>query len=655
MTQAGTFFVPHSFTVRLATKSTETHKEENYMRKHLLRLEACLLALVLAMGCCLCAVAEESYPTAWDLTEIYADEEAWLADYDRVMEMIQHYEEYRGTLNTAQGIYDYFQFSYLGELTRIQNRLALYAYLGYNLNPADPAYSMLLARLSMMSSVESQLSAFVDEEIFALPLEKRQEIFSDPLLEPWAYALRNYVDPEHEPLGEEAAAVLAILSPALGRSEGVFNILDSVDMPDPVITMPDGTEAALTSELYTQIIYGGQYDREFMALCNETILTKPVSYVNTFAALLDANASENWAFAQIDGYETSREAALSASDIDPAIYDMLIAAARQGAPDYQRYLNVHRLGLGLDVQYPFDMGTYVSDYAVEEIPYADAVNEVRDALSVLGEDYGSILDELVQGGHLDVYPSETKTTGAFSMTIGDEFLPYMLFNYVGYSDDVSALAHELGHAIYSTSSARAQETFYDEPTTFTHEVASITNELLYYNYKMENAATDDERMFYLENLLSMFSGTFFGQALYAEFEDELYKTVEAGCSLDAEALSDRWVELYADYRGDAVKSFPDSRYQWAIIPHFYYNYYVYQYATSATYAAAVCQRILSGEEGATEAYLAFLQLGCSMPPADLLAVAGVDPLSEDTYQNVLDYYGGLVDEYEALVNAKLAE
>lgn len=239
------------------------------------RLLAVLLALVLAMAG-YSSMAEEALPTQWDLTEIYADVDAWQADYDRVMELIPQHESYRGTLNTAQGIYDYFQFAYLGELTWLQNRLYLYAYLGYVLNPADQTFGALLTKINALTSEEAQYSAFVDPEIYAIPLETRQEIFADPLLEPFAYAMRRYLDPDHESLSEEANAVLAILSPTMGQAENLYNILDGIEVPDPMITMPDGTEVELTDELYSQIVYSDEYDREFKALCNQTLLEKPV-------------------------------------------------------------------------------------------------------------------------------------------------------------------------------------------------------------------------------------------------------------------------------------------------------------------------------------------------------------------------------------------
>ena len=615
---------------------------------------AALFVIILTVSSCV-VEAEEALPTQWDLTEIYENVDAWQADYDRAMEIIPQYESYQGTLNTAQGIYDYLQSAYMGELTRLETRLYLYAYLGYTLNPADSTFNTLLTKMNALQSEEARYTAVLKSEIYSLPLETRQEFFADPLLEPSYYAFRKFADPQYKPLSEETNTVLAILSPTMGQAENVFNILDSIEVPDPMITMPDGTEVALTDELFNQIIYSDEYDRDFKALCNQTLLGKQVPFVHTFAALLEMTVAENWAYAQIGGYDSSREAALDASDVDPEVYDLMIEAAHQGAADYQRYLNIHKRGLGLEKQYPSDTVACVSDYTVETTSYEDAVAQVREALSILGEEYISYYDRIINSGHVDVYPTDTKLTGAFSFSMGEEFLPFVQLNYMGYSEDVSTIAHEMGHAIYSSYSMDNQESLYAEPSIFTQEVASTTNELLYYSYMMEHAATKDEQMFYLENMLSTFSGTFFIQALNAEFEDAMYQTVESGGALDAEALSDLWAELYQEYRGDTVEFFPNARYAWASIPHFYYDYYLYQYATSIVYAASICERITGGEEDAVEDYLAFLKLGASESPEDLLAVAGVDPLDVETYQRALDFFGEMVDEYEHLVDAKLEQ
>lgn len=622
--------------------------------KRLLALWLVLLLMTSACSSMTMAAGEEDLPVAWDLSEVYPDTDAWQADFDRVMELLDNYDSYRGTLNTAENIYAYLDFAYLSELTELQNRLYMYAALGYYLDPTDPVFNGLLAQLDDMSMQESILSAFADPEIYELTLEEREEIFADPLFDDIRYALRAYTDPNEEPFSEEVSQILATLSIGQGYAETTFTILDSVELPDPTITMPDGTVEPLTDELYYEIIYSGEYDEDFLAEANEIILTKPVPFIYTLTTLLEENAKQAYASALINDYDTTREAAMDAEDVDPVVYDMLIEAAHEGAADYQRYLDAHARGLGLEEQRPYDMGTYVSDFYPDLVEYDDAVAEVEDALAVLGGEYLDTFKEIIASGHVDVYPTDTKETGAFETLLSPDTLPWVLFNYLGYTDDVSTIAHEMGHAVYSTYAARNQNAMYAYPTIFTQEVASTTNELIYYTYKMENAADEDERLFYLENMLSMFSGTFFTQMLYAEFEDYMYEVVESGAPLDPEDLGDKWVELFDLYRGSAVEMFPDARYQWATIPHFYYVYYVYQYASSVAYAASIAERITTGEEGATEDYLAFLKAGGSAAPADLLAIAGIDPLEEGTYAEALAFFSNLVDEYEELVDAKLA-
>lgn len=622
--------------------------------KNMRRMLSLLLALIMSVGCLSASIAvgdAEKYPVSWDLSALYASKEDWQADYDRVEEMIQGHTEYRGKLDNAQTILEYYQKFYMGELTATQTKLNMYAQLGMNLNLVDADYSTMAAMLAQQNSEELQLSAFVEPEILALPLEKREEIFSDPILEPYAYAFRSYTDPDYAPLGEEAQSTLAALEPALNRAVEIYNILNDVELPSPTITAPDGSTITLDDTTYVEIIYSDEYDRDFKIACNQAALEKYAAFTNTFAALLDSCASTYWAEAQLSGYETTRAAAMDAEDVDPAIYDMVLEAGHEGAADYQRYLDAHARACGLDEQYAFDLKLYVSNYYPEYIEYDDAVDDVRKALSVLGDDYIALYDEMVSSSRIDVYPAQNKISGGFSLSINGAD-PYILLNYYGSDTDVSTLAHEIGHAIYSMMSADTQNPTYANATIFTQEVASTTNELLYYNYKMNNAADDEEKLYYLEELLDMFTNTFFYQLIYAEFEDNVYAAIEAGESLDAEQLSDKWTEVFKTYRGDSVVWQDGARYQWASISHLYYNYYVYKYATDVCYAAAICKAITEKQPNAVENYLDFLKLGSSDSAVNLLSVAGVNPLDESTYKDAMEYFSGLVDEYEAIIDAR---
>ena len=633
-------------------------------RKSLKGIAAALVLLLSVTACAAPAVKIEDdeyasyseapgkYPTEWNLEKIYASEEDWQADYNKVMGMLENYDKFRGKLDNAKTIREYFDFAYFTDMSKTQQKLMMYASLGNSLDATDPYFKNLLAKLDTMTREETQRCAFADEEIYALPLEERKKIFSDPLFEGDEYWLRNYVDPEYEPLTEDETLLASTLSMGMGYGEQIFDILDQVELPYPTIEMPGGKEEELTDELYAEIISNPKYSDEFRAEANQTMLTRYEGFANTFAALLEENCSQAYATALIDGFDTTMDEAFDDYDLDTGVFDMLIESAHKGIPDYQRYLRLHAQGLGLEEQYPYNMGSSVSDFQFYRVPYDDAVDEVIDALGILGDDYVDHFTKIISSEQIDVYPTDTKATGAFENKLSLEYYPWVLFNYGGYPDDVSTIAHEMGHAVYDQYSTENQPAAYANPTIFTQEVASTANELLYYNYKLENSKDDEERLFYLENAINMFAGTFFTQMMYSEFEDYMYKVVESGQSLDAEDLGDKLMELLSEYRGDAVISFPQSRYQWASIPHFYYVYYVYQYSADVAYAASIANRITSGEAGAVDEYISFLKLGGSMPPVELLSKAGVDPLSDTTYDEALDYFKTLVDEYEELVNKK---
>ena len=613
-----------------------------------------ILAAALLISLSAPVFAEDKLPTKWDLTVIYPSAEEWQKDYDKVMDMLNEYERFRGTLNNAQGIWDYLQFAYFTELTRLQNKLVEYAFLGSSLDATDPVFAEMNARLSTMNTREGQLTAFAIPEIYSLPLEEREAIFADPLFQDYTYAVKDFTDPDKQPLGEEAAGTAATLSMALGYPEEVFQRMVYVEMPYLKITMPDGTEREVNDQTYEDIVYSEEYSDEFKAEATRLFYGRAIPYISTLAKLLEGNAKAAYAGALLNHHETTREDALDAYDVDPRVYDLLVEAAHEGAADNQRYLKTHARGLGLEKQYSYDMYDYISDFDPGKTSYDDAVDEVTEALGILGEEYIETFRSIIESGQVDVYPSDTKTTGAFEFARSYDFQPWVLFNYNGMSDDISTIAHELGHAVYEAFATANQPVQYRSPTIFTHEVASTTNELLYYSYKMQNAQSDDERLYYLENMLSRFETTFFSQMFFAEFEDWFYQIVEDGGALDPEAMSEKYASLFDVYEGGEILRVEENKYRWATVPHFYYVYYVYQYASSVCYAASIAERIVNGEEGAVEDYLAFLKAGRSGDPQTLLSIAGIDPLDADTYREGVAFFSGLVDEYERLVDAKLA-
>ncbi len=592
---------------------------------------------------------EGKYPVNWDLESIYASEQDWIADCEKVTEMFEGYEDFKGKLNNAKNISDYFNFAYFSEITTIQNRLGTYVNLLGMLNTTDPIYKRLSDKYAEMLRTESEYSGFAEEEIFALSLEERKTIFSDPIFGEDIRWLKKYMDDSFVPLSESEEEIVSNLSRGYGYGGYIFDILENVELPYPDITMPNGEEDILDEELYWEILSSPDYSSEFKAETHKLYYSRYENFANTFAALLEENCNQAYANALLNGYDSTKEMELDSYELDTDVYDMLLKACHDNLKQQQRYYELHAKGCGLTEQHIQDLTLLPSEYSRGKTSYDDAVDEVIASLSVLGDDYVDHFTEIVNSGHVDVYPSSTKNTGASENKFGTDMLPWVIYNYNGYSDDISTIAHEMGHAVYDMYAIEYQSPLYTDPPIFTHEVASTTNELLYYTYMINNSKDDDEKLYYLDNVISMFTGTFFRQMMYSEFEDYMYETVEAGGSFDAESMRNKWIELSKYYRGDSVSYYQEDGYYWAKINHFYTPYYVYQYAADIAYAASIAQKITSGDIAARDEYISFLKLGNSRPPIELLNAAGIDPLSEKTYEDAMTFYASLIDEYEALI------
>ncbi len=594
-------------------------------------------------------IEEGKYPVTWNLSSVYSGEEEWMEDYDRVLDMYNGYEEFKGKLNTPEVINDYFNYAYFGELTKIQEKLGTYVNLLGLLDTTDPLYKRLSSKYNDLLNKEDEYNGFADDELFSLSFEKRKEIFSDPIFGGDTRWLSRYLTEDFTPLSDEEEDIIFNLSRGLGYGSYTYDILNNVELPYPEITMPNGDEDILDDELYLEILGNPDYSHEFKENTHKLFYSRYANFANTFAALLEQSCNEAYSYAVIDGYGSTKESELDSYGLTTDIYDMLMDSAHKNMDEQHRYYELHAKACGLEKQHVQDLFIVPSNFQRGKTSYDDAVDEVTKALSVLGDDYVAHFTKMVNSGQVDVYPTATKKSGAAENTYSMDYLPWVYFNYKGYSDDISTIAHEMGHAVYDMYSVENQYPKYTQPTIFTHEVASTTNELLYYSYMIDNAKDDEEKLYYLDNAINMFTGTFFRQMMYSEFEDYMYDVVENGGSLDAEEMKEKWLELSELYRGDSVEYYQEDGYYWAKVSHYYTPYYVYQYAADIAYAASIAQRITSGDKKALDDYIAFLKLGDSKSPTELLNVAGVDPLSEKTYDDAMEFYKELLDEYEMLI------
>ena len=579
------------------------------------------------------------------MTELYADEDAFEADMKRVEELIPEIEKLRGTLNSVDGILNDIENPELNEINAIMNKAGMYVYLLSSLDPTDPWTGEANARYSEVSQKEMMAYSFEASEIMEIPFEERQRIFADERLAPYAYVMRNYTDPDFVVLGEEASIVETLYTSSFNNSD-THDIFDYVEVPKPTFTYPDGTEGVYSDAVYSNVIQSSEYDHEFRKELYNLRNSMRQPYAYTYASLLEGQMRLYWANAQIYGYDSTLEAALDSSDVEPEVYDKIIEFSHDLLPKVYEYYDAKKKILGLEDEMMLcDLNLPVTDYKPKKVTYEYAVNIGRDGISAWGDEYLKTFDMIITSPHIDVYPSDTKQTGAYETLQGNETTPFIMYNFDGTETYTSTIVHEMGHAVYSELSAENQNLFNNNPGIFTQEVASTANEIMFHEYMIENAQTKEEKLYWMDQEINLFLSTILRQCMYSEFEDYCYKTIENGGALDAEEMAAKWIELEKLYYGDGMTILDDSGIDWARIPHLYYNYYVYKYATSITYAASICNQVDEKGQEEIDAYMAFLKAGNSASPSELLSIAGVDPMDDATYDEAEVLIGNLIDEF----------
>lgn len=623
---------------------------------------ALVVALLVQCACCAgLAAAEErtltDLPTQWDLTGLYADEAAFEADMKRADELLPGIESLRGTLHSVEGLLNYLENPDLLEIEAIRDRAWLYSMCLTSLNASDAWAGKTKSRCEELDQKISIACAFVPSEIMELPLEERLELLSDERLAPYAHHLRQYADPDNVVLGEEGKRVEALFESAATNALNTYTIFDCVELPLPSITYPDGTEGTLTEDAYWQITQDSGYDHEFrkqaLTLRNGT----RAPFVNTYASLLEGMMRYHWAKAQTKGFDSTLAAALHEYAIEPEIYDRIIAFGHSLQPKVHEYYAAKKALLGLDEMMKCDLSVSVTDYQPKKISYEEAMNAGRAVISVWGDEYLETFDRIVKSGRIDVYPSDTKDSGAYMGNAGNgeaplavHESPFVLYNFDGYESYTSSLLHEMGHAVYGELSVENQNVYNNDPTIFTHEVASTANEIMFQRQKIAQASTQAEKLYWMDQEIELFLTALLTQCMYSEFEDYCYKVIEGGGALNAGDMAEKWVALTREYYGDALTISEEEGCDWARITHFYYDYYVYQYATSLTYATSICQLVEEKGQEAVDAYLDFLKAGNSASPSALLRIAGVDPLKDETYETAGTLIEELIDEFIATAN-----
>ncbi len=592
----------------------------------------------------------ESY--RWDLSQIYPDDGAWRADLERVAARFDAVASCEGHLGESAGRLADCLDTYFG-VARSLTRVTSYASMRFDEDTRNGDALAMKQQASNLATRFRQRTSFLEPEILALGKETVDRFLAAELrLAVYRHFLEDILRRAPHTLGAEGEAVIATASLMSDAPSSLYSILANADIPWPTVTLSGGEKVRLDQAGYTK--YRGAADRADRKLVFDTFWATWKKYERTMGVALHAQMKRDLFYAQARRYPNCLAAALDANAVPEAVYRTLITTTEKNLPTLHRYLRLRRRMLGVpDLHYSDIYPPLVR--ADLEFPIEKAERLVLEALAPLGQAYVGEVRHGFQSRWMDVFPRPGKRSGAYSSGSIYDLHPFVLLNYTGDYESVSTLAHEWGHAMHSRLANAAQPYPTADYPIFVAEVASTFNEALLLEKMLADARDDTERLFYLGSALEGLRGTFFRQAMFAAFELKIHEAVEHGEALTGERLSSMYGELLRSYHGQAegVMTIDDLyTVEWAYIPHFYYDFYVYQYATSIAASSLFAEEVLARKPGARDRYLGVLRAGGSRYPYELLKEAGVDLATPAPYEALIRRMNRIMDEIEAILDRR---
>jgi oligoendopeptidase F len=587
----------------------------------------------------------------WNLADIYPSDDAWKMAKERAVAKVPAIEQFKGTLGTSpQKLLACLDVS--SDLTMELNRLYSYASMSSDQDTRDSKYLAMQQEMSQAFSTFAAKAAFIEPEILKmdratiarfLEQEKKLGIYKQYLDD----ILRRQAHTGTE--GEEK--IIADASLMSDSPQSIYGIFADADFPYPEVTLSDGKSVKLTKATFS--LYRTLPNQEDRKKVFAAFFGKLNDYRRTFGTELNAEVNKDMFYTRARKYTSCLESALDGSNIPVQVYHSLIKGVNDNLATFQRYLNLRKRILGLKELHYYDL--YAPLLKNVELKYNidDAEENILVSLAPLGQEYVSVVKKAFAARWIDLYPTEGKRSGAYSNGSVYDAHPYMLLNYNDKYDDMSTLAHELGHTMQSYFSNKAQPYPTSQYPIFVAEVASTFNEALLIDHLLKTITDDQIRLSLLGNYLEGIKGTVFRQTQFAEFELRIHEMAEKGEPLTGDVLNNLCLEITRKYYGheqgvcivdDEVKA------EWAFIPHFYYNFYVYQYATSFTASAALSEEVLAGDKEATKRYLEFLSAGSSDYPINLLKKAGVDMTTSQPFELTMKKMNRVMDEMEKILD-----
>jgi oligoendopeptidase F len=583
----------------------------------------------------------------WDLESIYPSEAQWEADFNKVKGLTPRLQALQGTLgNSAEQLLACLELR--DEAGRLLEQLLVYARMRKDEDNTNNHYQALSDRAMVLATEFSSTTAFVVPEILATPEAKLQGFLStEPKLELYRHYLEELLRQRPHVRTTEVEVILAQASEVTRTADNSYGMLTNADMKFPTIKDEQGNSVELSQSRYGQ--FRESPDRRVRREAFEAMHNSYQGFRNTLASSLAGSVRADIFYARARNYPSSLEAALGPNSIPTQVYTKLIETVNSNLSLLQRYTSLRKRLLGVEELHHYDL--YVPMVADVEVkmPYEEAAQTVLDALSPMGPEYLAALKTGLSSRWVDIYENEGKTSGAYS---GGSYTtnPFVLMNYQGTLTDVFTLAHELGHSMHSYFTRTTQPYIYGDYTIFLAEVASTLNETLLTAFLLKRTNDRKLRSYLVNQQLERFRTTLYRQTMFAEFELDIHARAEAGEGLTPDMLSALYADLNARYYGKEVVPDPEIAIEWARIPHFYWAFYVYQYATGISAAAALAHQILNEGEPAVQRYIRFLKSGSSNYSIDLLRAAGVDMTSPEPVQQALTSFSQMLDQMEELTS-----
>jgi len=598
----------------------------------------------------LLANATAAEPNTWDLSHVFPDVAAFEQAVKEAEAGMAEIEACKGTLGQSS--------KQLADCVELQWSVGLrtshlWAYASNHSN-ADTRNDDWQRRKAVVGGLWAKLgsaTSWVDPELLALPDDAKLWIGSEPRLAPYRYPLQVTLRRGEHTLSEGEERVLALTSNVRSAPGDTYTMLTAAEVPWPTMAI-DGTDVRLQPSAYTK--YRSHPDREVRREVYDTFFGTYSDYQATIGSLLSTTVKAHWGVAQARGFDSSVQASMHQEFLPRAIYDTLIEEAHAGRPTLHRYFELRARLMGVD-----DLGyhdLYVPLVASDMVFDVETSKELTwKSAKPLGKDYVKAVKAGLEGGWTDVYPREGKRPGAYMSGAAYGIHPYVLLNHNDDWGSCTTMAHEMGHAMHTHYTMAHQPYATANYATFIAEIASTFNENLLLDHMLDKAKTDDERLFYLGNHLEMLRNTFFRQAMFGEYELMIHEAHEQGKPLTGAAFTEMYGKLLKETHGHdqgVVTIAEADTYEWAYVPHFHYNFYVWQYATSLAASSLLTQRVLDKEPGALEAYLELLEAGGSDDAHELLKKAGVDMTSPEPYRAVVKQMDDIMTEMEAILDRR---